>query len=489
MFIYFTLTFLLVVFGSSSLSAVKKDAYSEIPKVKRLQETKHVKDYVERRSVKSFEHDDHSHIDDFRTHENSGLSNYDRIESINAPGEAAKFQTPSNPSESLLEPVRRVEDTKVDCHKSHMTVMFRFSAPFNGYVYPHDHFTKCIMFSGQNSYETTLTLYHGICGQKQIANANEPDFSAIIEHRLMIQWERDFMCEDDSSVIVRCDRPDDFNKTISWNFRTLSLSSTIERNTHPGPKMWMEIQRGEGPNAPPLDDKPVFIGDILTLVFTLSDDVFWFGSNILSCSAVDGGDKEEIQELNPYSSVKTYTGKMTVIENECSTKPKIFSHFYKERITQNGNLETLHYAHFKAFRFPTSQKVVIQCDVQVCYKKCEALPPCSVGFQPRATKERKRRALPRNVSDFEEGTELDTVLLYRTIEVFSAEDGALKEIPVKSVVTAAESRELVEKLHCYSPRTFFGLILSFAAVIIFLTGLFIWNFSKQNMSKTMEPTK
>lgn len=50
----------------------------------------------------------------------------------------------------------------------------------------------------------------------------------------MIQWERDFMCEDDSSVIVRCDRPDDFNKTISWNFRTLSLSSTIERSTHPG---------------------------------------------------------------------------------------------------------------------------------------------------------------------------------------------------------------------------------------------------------------
>lgn len=62
---------------------------------------------------------------------------------------------------------------------------------------------------------------------------------------------------------------------------------------------------------------------------------------------IPGGDKEEIQELSPYSSVKTYTGKMTVVENECSTKPKIFSHFYKERITQNGNLETLHYAHFK----------------------------------------------------------------------------------------------------------------------------------------------
>ena len=54
-----------------------------------------------------------------------------------------------------------------------------------------------------------------------------------------------------------------------------------------GPKMWMEIQRGEGPGAPPLDGS-VYIGDLLTLIFTLSDDIFWFDSNILSCFAVDG---------------------------------------------------------------------------------------------------------------------------------------------------------------------------------------------------------
>lgn len=53
----------------------------------------------------------------------------------------------------------------------------------------------------------------------------------------MIQWEREFVGEDDSSIIVRCDRPDDFNKTVTWNFPTQELASSasyLERNTHPG---------------------------------------------------------------------------------------------------------------------------------------------------------------------------------------------------------------------------------------------------------------
>lgn len=52
--------------------------------------------------------------------------------------------------------------------------------------------------------------------------------------------------------------------------------------------MWMEIQRGEGPTAPPLNNELVYIGDVLTLLFTLTDDVYWFDSNILACFAVDG---------------------------------------------------------------------------------------------------------------------------------------------------------------------------------------------------------
>ena len=50
----------------------------------------------------------------------------------------------------------------------------------------------------------------------------------------------------------------------------------------------MEIQRGEGPTAPPLSNELVYIGDVLTLIFTLTDNVYWFDSNMLACFAVDG---------------------------------------------------------------------------------------------------------------------------------------------------------------------------------------------------------
>ena len=42
----------------------------------------------------------------------------------------------------------------------------------------------------------------------------------------------------------------------------------------------MEIQDGEGPTSPPLLG-PVFLGQTLSLVFTLADDVFNFDSNVL----------------------------------------------------------------------------------------------------------------------------------------------------------------------------------------------------------------
>ncbi len=55
----------------------------------------------------------------------------------------------------------------------------------------------------------------------------------------------------------------------------------------PGPQMWMEIQRGEGPTADALQG-PVYLGETLTMVFTLADDVFRFDTNVIQCWASDG---------------------------------------------------------------------------------------------------------------------------------------------------------------------------------------------------------
>ncbi len=174
---------------------------------------------------------------------------------------------------------------------------------------------------------------------------------------------------------------------------------------HEGPKMWMDIQRGEGPNAPSLDSKPVYTGDVLTLVFTLQDNVFWFGANILSCTAVDGksqlyvilflisnhlkffifcrilkvlviikikitlkscvlmkflnsflgvGDNTKIvgvgkntKIVDHYYEDTSTTLSLHVIENECSIKPSLFSHFFKKTVSENGKLINIYYAHFK----------------------------------------------------------------------------------------------------------------------------------------------
>ncbi|KAK4306521.1 hypothetical protein Pmani_021665 [Petrolisthes manimaculis] len=53
------------------------------------------------------------------------------------------------------------------------------------------------------------------------------------EHQLMVQWEPDIVCDDDSSIIVRCDRPDDFNKTVEWRLETRQLLATLEHSQHP----------------------------------------------------------------------------------------------------------------------------------------------------------------------------------------------------------------------------------------------------------------
>lgn len=51
----------------------------------------------------------------------------------------------------------------------------------------------------------------------------------------MIQWDTDLVQEYDTNVLVRCDRPDDYNKTVKFD-----LSSVVGEqqaaivNTHPG---------------------------------------------------------------------------------------------------------------------------------------------------------------------------------------------------------------------------------------------------------------
>lgn len=135
----------------------------------------------------------------------------------------------------------------------------------------------------------------------------------------------------------------------------------------------MEIQDGEGPTAPPLIG-PVYLGQTLSLVFTLGDDVFNFDSNVLHCWATDGNfsfrfviiieyslhrkifvrlgqtDRQLIPIFDPNQGnvpQRPLLTQLQVIESACSVKPKLFGNFQKARDTYSGVKTTTQWVLFK----------------------------------------------------------------------------------------------------------------------------------------------
>ena len=133
--------------------------------------------------------------------------------------------------------------------------------------------------------------------------------------------------------------------------------------------MWMEVQRGEGPKAIPLLG-PVYLGETLSLVFTLADDVFRFDSNVLNCWATDGWFIKNCNDTFQHFLFFFFTGnnertvihyndgyqespqrplftQLPVIENSCSIKPKLFGHFQKVHEEFSNGITTTQWVLFK----------------------------------------------------------------------------------------------------------------------------------------------
>merc|ERR1711970_1427207 len=381
---------------------------------------------------------------------------------------------------------RRVLDTSVNCAKTYMEVIITFSEPFDGLIYPYLKFEHCLLWHGPRHTEVRMTLAHGICGaESELIPVAHPGgiktslVDPMIEHHLMIQWDRDLVGEDDMNVIVRCERPSDYNTTVAWSITAKDKLAVEERAEHPGPQMYMDLQLGEGPGAPAYDPNiPVLVGDTLTMLLVLSDEVFWFDSNILNCIAVDGDDsRPQILWADRGTGAHAPNfGQMNVIDSGCSVKKNVFSDFYKERQTlNNGQLVTTHYAHFKAFRFPTSHKVSIQCNVQVCYEDCPEQPTCSESFHPRITAHRRKR---REVQHSEtKDNIMDKVQLIRTLEVLLPDEGSLQQVHVAAVPAAAKMET------CYTTTSFLSTSLILAALVIILGAILAYTCTKLNAAK------
>lgn len=377
-----------------------------------------------------------------------------------------------------------------------MNVYFKFTRPFNGYIYPFGFFAKCILWVGRGETEVTLKLSQDICGAPPPDRI--PGYSyrtdPLIEHRLMIQWDTDLVQEYDTNVLLRCDRPDDYNRTIKFD-----LTSVVgEKNqaimkTHPGPKLWMEIQDGEGPTAPPLIG-PVYLGQTLSLVFTLGDDVFNFDSNVLHCWATDGQtDRQLIPIFDPNQGnvpQRPLLTQLQVIESACSVKPKLFGNFQKARDTYSGVKTTTQWVLFKAFRFPTTSRVLIQCDLQVCFEKCYPLKPCELPYDARSAESRKRRSLNDTKPGDERSSPVQPEMLtmYRALEVFLPTDKDLGPMAIVNGTTDMMSRMMAQaRTDCLSTSTFYGVILGLGIVlliIIAVVAVYVHRQNKKNRTKT-----
>jgi len=243
------------------------------------------------------------------------------------------------------------------------------------------------------------------------------------------------------------------------------------------------------------------LGQVLTLVFTLADEHFDFDTNVLTCWALDGEtEKRRIEWLPPQASghsqiQRRYTGELEVINQGCSSKPKIFGHFYKVADKFEEQRSMSQCAFFKAFRFPTSSRVIIQCNVQVCYRKCPELRPCSESYHPRSALGAEDAAAggSRRRRQAEEPSD-ERVSLVRSIEVRLPEEAA--DLPGGEVppVDAARVR-CGQQLHCPpcgSLATFFIVLVALAALLATLIATLLWVYVRRAGASTgtlSTPTK
>jgi len=372
--------------------------------------------------------------------------------------------------------ISTVRDFNIDCKKDHMVINFKMSQPFFGFIYPVGLFETCILFVGTGETEISLTMSHDRCGAP--APPKKPGYSRafiepVMQHQLMVQWDQQLISEDDRNFLLVCDRPADYNQTVKFDMSNLNVEKKeYATGTHPGPQMWMEIQRGEGPTADALQG-PVYLGETLTMVFTLADDVFRFDTNVIQCWASDGNNERAAVTWNSPSGQRQLPTQLPVIENACSVRPKLFGHFLKSHAEYATQMTTTQWAHFRAFRFPTTARVLIQCDVQVCYEKCQPLVPCQVPFDPRIASEsqRKRRdAGSVNDSDADEasGVRPERLTMFRAIEVLMPESDDIN-IPMATfngaVLSAAMSND------CFASTTFYGVVLGLGILVLLMIGI------------------
>jgi hypothetical protein len=133
--------------------------------------------------------------------------------------------------------------------------------------------------------------------------------------------------------------------TLGFNVSMLSTAATLA-NTGPPPTCVMKIVTATGGEITSAE-----IGESLMLRVEVQPQTIYGGFARQCVAKTMDGDAE-----NEY---------LVTDENGCATDPSIFGEW---EVDPNNFLLL---AHFNAFKFPSSSSIKFQCNVRVCFGKCQ----------------------------------------------------------------------------------------------------------------------
>jgi hypothetical protein len=215
---------------------------------------------------------------------------------------------------------------------------------FNGvlYVKGHSKDEECrrvINLSGDNSPKTEIFKVHfGSCGLFHV--------NGLASFVLVIQKHPKLVTYKAQAYQIRCVyQTGEQNVTLGFNVQMLTTAGTIA-NTGPPPQCSMKIVRNNGDEINSAE-----IGDNLMLQVEVQPATI-YGGFARSCVAKTMEENVE----NEY---------IVTDENGCATDPTIFGEW-----DYNPDSNTL-MANFNAFKFPSSDNIRFQCNIRVCFGKCQ----------------------------------------------------------------------------------------------------------------------
>lgn len=237
-------------------------------------------------------------------------------------------------------------DIVVSCLADGVSVEIHITeSGFNGllYVKGHSKDENCRRsVNVPQEYATTRTelfkVQFGTCGLIHING--EAEFT------LVIQKHPKLMTYKAQAYRIRCVySPPEVNITVGFNVSMLTTAGTIA-NTGPPPTCVMKIVTRTGQEINSAE-----IGENLMLQVDVQPSSI-YGGFARSCIAKTLEDNVE----NEY---------YVTDENGCATDPTIFGEW-----THNADTQSL-LATFNAFKFPSSDNIKFQCNIRVCFGKCQ----------------------------------------------------------------------------------------------------------------------